>query len=315
MAKDLRVSWSRLREWMTCPWRYNFSYERYMTSKKVAIPLYYGSGFHTILEYIYKGRMSNPKTTDRTAPKSYRRKLRASGYEDEDLETMSDYVQRYVDHMRRHPSQEPSEILTTEFAFEVPMVMKKFHILANTLNTPWTYEGNITFIGIIDLIVMRRKTIEIWDHKLQSNHPRVGELDHPSISYPQMGIYAWASIGLGRFIKRSILNVFGKRRKANNVQRYPLLITNRESTMWGHWLHEKVFEMLTTQGRVKNLGSMYCGFCDWRYACSKHQSEGLSGLDQALEINYEKKTYDHRASKKWLTEFPPSMLKEMEGFK
>lgn len=315
MAKDLRVSWSRLREWMTCPWRYNFSYEKYMTTKKVALPLYYGSGFHTIMEYIYQGKMGNPKTADRTVPKSYRRKLRAEGYKDEDLETMSTYVQKYVDHIKRHPSQEPSSIVATEFCFEVPMDMEWFAREANNLNMEWTHEGNITFIGIIDLIVIRRKMVEIWDHKLQSNHPRVGELDHPSISYPQMGIYAWASSGLGQFIKRSVLNVFGKRRKEGNVQRYPLLVGQEEAYQWGEWLHGKVFEMLTTQGRVKNLGSMYCGFCDWRYACSKHQAEGDEGLQQAIDIQYEKKTYDHRASKKWNKEFTPKMMKEMEKFK
>jgi len=314
MAKDLRVSWSRLREWMTCPWRYNFSYEKYMTSKKVALPLYYGSGFHTILEYIYKGRMSNPGA-DRTQPKLYLAKLRREGYADEDLETMTTYVQKYINHMRRHPSQEPSSIVSTEFAFEVPMNMDCFARIAKVQDTEWKFEGDVTFIGIIDLIVIRRKMVEIWDHKLQSNHPRVGELDHPSISYPQMGIYAWASQGLGRFIKRSVLNVFGKRRKEGNVQRYPLLITEKEASNWGDWLHGKIFEMLTTQGRVKNLGSMYCGFCDWRYACSKHQSEGEKGLQQAIDINYEKKTYDHRGSKTWHTEFSPQMLEEMEGFK
>lgn len=315
MAKDLRISWSRLREWMTCPWRYNLSYEQYMTSKKVAIPLYHGSGFHTMLEYIYQGRMGNPKTADRTAPKSYRRKLRAEGYQDEDLETMSGYVQKYVDHMKRHPSQEPSSIVATEFCFEVPLNMDCFARIAKVQDVEWKHEGNITFIGIIDLIVIRRKMIEIWDHKLQSNHPRVGELDHPSISYPQMGIYAWASQGLGQFIKRSVLNVFGKRRKEGNVQRYPLLITEKEASNWGDWLHGKIFEMLTTEGRVKNLGSMYCGFCHCRYPCSKHQAEGEQGLKQALDLEFEKKTYDHRASKKWHKAFLPDMLKEMRKFK
>jgi hypothetical protein len=298
---------------MTCPWRYNFSYEQYMTTKQIAEPLFYGSGFHIALEYIY-GDKGNPKTS-RTQPKMYRGKLKREGYEGEDLETMSDYVQTYVDHMRRHPSQEPSEVIANEFAFEVPMDMGCFERLSQVYNTPWTHKGDIAFIGIMDLIVIRRKMAEIWDHKLQSNHPRVGELDHPSISYPQMGIYAWATQHLGRYIKRSVLNVFGKRRKTGNVQRYPLLITEKEAGIWGLWLHEKVFEMLTTQGRAKNLGSMYCGFCSWRYACSKHQAEGDDGLTQALAIQYEKKEYDHRASKKWLTEFPPSMLEKMEGFK
>jgi CRISPR/Cas system-associated exonuclease Cas4 (RecB family) len=289
------ISWSRLREWLTCHWRYNLSYEEYLTTRKVAEPLYLGSIFHDLMEYIYGETPSKNPGFKRRTRKAIRAKLKRLGMENEELEKMLDWAMRYLTHMKRRSVEEPDQVIATEFPFSVPIVG----------------QAKVRFVGIIDLIVERRGRVEIWDHKLQANHPRTGELDHPSISYPQMGLYAWASKELGYFIDRSTLNVFGKRRKENNTQRYPIRIKPREALMWGNWLGEKTDEILTNPDRSKSLGSMYCGFCDFRYACVNHQTKGKRGLDEAIGHAYEAKDTSYR-KKKWFNQFPPSMLRKMK---
>lgn len=311
MAKtNMNVSWSRLKEWMTCHWRYWLKYEEYIRTKKLAEPLYFGRGFHELLEYIYSEQKGNP-TYKRRNRKAVRAKLKRLGYEDEDLETMVKYTTRYLAHIQRHKSQEPSKVLATEFRFSVPLDMGYLNgMLRSGARVPY---ATVNFIGVMDIIVIRQNRVEIWDHKLQSNHPRTGELDHPSISYPQMGIYPYASKLLGHFIRRGVLNVYGKRRKEHNVQRYPLIITQIEARMWGRWLYKKTAEMLTSSDRSKSLGSFYCGNCDYRFACVKHQSQGPPGLKMALKQGFEKKPFDPRLKNVvWETEFPPAMLKQMK---
>jgi hypothetical protein len=287
---------------MTCHWRYNLTYERYLTPKKLAEPLYLGGMFHKLLEYLYAEVASpNPGYKRRTRSK-IRSKFKRLGAEGDQLETMVDYAMRYLAHIKRHSKQEPKDVIATEFPFTVPL-----------LDIPAT--GVVNFIGIIDLIVERRGRVEIWDHKLQANHPRTNELNHPSISYPQMGVYAWASRPLGRFIGRSVLNVYGKRRKDNNVQRYRLRVTVKEADMWGRWAKDKVAEMLTNPDRSKSLGTFACGNCDFRYACIQHQTSGDVGLEAALRHQYEKKSFDYRRRTKWKPAFPPAMLKKMKGLK
>jgi len=313
MSKKINVSWSRLREWMTCHWRYRLTYEDYMTPKRVAEPLYLGSAFHKLMEYLYSETGGNPIFKRRNR-KAMRTKLKRMGFEEDKLDTMLGYVMRYLDHIKKHKSQEPSQVLATEFGFSVPMDVG--HINQNILpigaHLPYLL---VNFIGVMDIIVIRRGRVEIWDHKLQSNHPRTGDLDHPSISYPQMGLYAYASTWLGYFIKRSTLNIYGKRRAKNNVQRYPLLVTIQEAKNWGEWLHRKVAEMLTSRDRSKSLGSMYCSFCDFRFACVKHLTQGNKGLEMALDQGFEKKSFDYRSRMKWNTRFPPDLLKKMRKVK
>lgn len=313
MSKKMNVSWSRLREWMTCHWRYKLTYEDYMTPKKVAEPLYLGSAFHTLLEYLYSEAGGNPMFKRRNR-KAMRAKLKRMGFKEDKLETMLEYVMRYLKHIKRHKGQEPSQVLATEFGFSVPMDVGHINqnILPMGVHLPYLL---VNFIGVMDIIVIRRGRVEIWDHKLQSNHPRTGDLDHPSISYPQMGLYSYASTWLGYFIKRSTLNVYGKRRAKNNVQRYPLLVTIQEARNWGEWLHRKVAEMLTSRDRSKSLGSMYCGFCDFRFACVKHLTQGNKGLIMALDQGFEKKSFDYRSRMKWNTAFPPDLLKKMKEVK
>jgi len=294
---------------MICYWCYHLSYKEYLVPKKVAEPLYFGSAFHKLMEYIYSESGGNPVFKRRNR-KSLRAKLVRLGFRDENLDTMMKYAMRYLNHIKRHKSQEPTKVLATEFGFSVPMSVGFLNgLLHAKLQVPYLI---VNFIGVMDIIVLRSKRVEIWDHKLQSNHPRTGELDHPSISYPQMGLYSYASSLLGYFIKRSVLNIYGKRRKEHNVQRYPLLVTAQEAKIWGRWLYEKVAEMLTNPDRSKSLGSMYCGFCDYRFACVKHQTQGAKGLEMALDHDFEKKAFDYRKRMTWNTAFPNSLLKQMK---
>lgn len=301
----VNVSWSRLREWMTCHWRYNLSYERYLTPKRTAPALYLGGAFHDWLDFIYSEIPRANPGFKRRATGAIKSKLKRIGLEGEDLEEMMGYALKYVAHIKRHKQQEPEVVFTSEFPFSVPM-----DVTALEESGDIGY-SSVSFIGIIDLIVGRRGRVEIWDHKLQANHPNKNSLDHPSISYPQMGIYAWASDLLGHPIRRSVLNVFGKRRKADNVQRYPIQVSSHEAEEWGNWLHEKVGEMLSSEDRSKSLGLFACGNCSFRYPCMKHQTKGARGFGQALAQDYEKKTFSSRMPK-WQKSFSPSMLSQMK---
>ena len=302
MVKIKTVSWSRLREWMTCHWRYMLTYEENLTTRRLAAPLYLGSIFHQLMEYVYGEKASANPGFKRRNRKSIRSKLVRMGVEGEDLDQMLDWAERYLVHMKRRSVEEPDRVFATEFAFSVPIVFSHRDLALAPVN----------FVGIIDMIVGRRGRVEIWDHKLQANHPRTGELDHPSLSYPQMGLYSWASRELGHFIGHSTLNVFGKRRKANNVQRYPLRVIKQEANMWGAWLGDKAYELLTSRDRSKSLGSMYCGFCDFRYACINHMTKGKKGLDEAISNAYEAKDTSYRSRQKWHKKFPPAMLKQLQ---
>jgi len=312
VKKSMSISWSRLREWMTCHWRYQLNYELGWTPRKVAEPLYYGTIFHSIMDYIYSEvRKPNPGYKRRNR-KALRAKLRREGMRGEDLEQMLDWVLRYIAHIERYKEQEPRSVIASEFAFKIPLDIS----LMDEIGPPWysfsdTY-SDIFFVGIMDLIVARRKTIEIWDHKLQANHPRRNELDHPTISYPQMGIYAWASRELGFPVERSVLNVFGKRRKSDNIQRYPIKVTDEEAEQWRRWVHSKAAEMLSNPDRSKSLGSMYCGFCNYKYPCIKHQTEGESGLTRALNADYESKSTSYRSKIKWHESFTPDQVVRMD---
>lgn len=308
--KHLNISWSRIDSWLTCKWRYHHSYEEYYKSIRVGEPLYYGSLFHSLLEYIYEtyGKSSNP--TKRMGRTAIRNKLKREGAEGDDLDVMLKYAMTYVRTMKRQKMMEPDEVLDTEFAFSVNLDQDK---AKKYLNAYLPME--VSIIGIMDLICIRRSKGEVWDHKLQSNHPPNNALDHPPISYPQMGIYSWASLYLGAFIQRSVLNVYGKRRADNNVQRYPIKITKTEAMQWEKWIYSVVADMLGNPSRVKSLGRMECDWCFLRYPCIKHQSRGNEAYLKALEQTMEKKPYDRRGMPKWRNRFPEHVIKALQEAK
>jgi hypothetical protein len=309
-SRPINVSWSRINQWLTCKWRYWHFYEEYFSPIKTVQPLFYGSVFHALLEYVYSTYDKKANPTKRMHQTSIRSKLKREGAKGDDLETLMRYAMTYVKHMRRHKSAEPERILATEFPFSVPLSMDLFKKHTNAY--PPT---EVNVIGVMDLVCIRRSTGEIWDHKLQSNHPRTSALDHPPISYPQMGIYAWASMHLGAFIGRSVLNVYGKRRSDNQVQRYPIKITKTEAMQWEKWLYSTIADMLSNPMRNKSLGRMECDWCPIRYPCQKHQSQGTKGYQKAVDQTLEKKPFDRRGRPKWKSRFPEAVIRALRRAK
>ena len=87
------------------------------------------------------------------------------------------------------------------------------------------------------------------------------------------------------------LNIYAKRRKTNPNCRYPVRIPDEELLNWEEWLYVMISEIINLEERPKNLGSLACGWCSFRYACAKDQALGEKGLNMALEEAYEKKSY------------------------
>lgn len=295
MSSDLRISWSRIREWKSCRWRYNLNYERQLAPKITAEPLRDGSIFHECLAYIYE-RWPDVRTDLLQA------KVKRCGLDPEVEEAMMGYVMTYIKHIRRHKTHEPDRVLAVEFPFEVALDMARLNE-----RLPYPYPGRVTFIGIIDLLVWRRGRVEIWDHKLQSSMPSSGALDHPALSYPQAGLYPWASTYLGHTVNDFTLNVFSKRRSSNNIARFPTIVSVQEAAHWEEWLYDIIGEMISDEARTKNLGTLDCNWCWARYACSKHQQGGEPALQKALAAQYTEKEYRGRAPS-WERSFPAEAL-------
>ena len=302
MSRPFRISWSRINSWKQCRWAYHMGYELNLAPKIVAPALRDGRVYHECLSYIYA------RWPDVSSKKLIAKVVRYGMDGDVELK-MIGYVTNYLRHINRYKAQEPEQILANEFPFEVMLDLGRIN---DELSVP--YESAISFIGIMDLIVLRRGRGEIWDHKLQSSQPSSTALDHPAIAYPQIPLYLLASIYLGAGMNHFQLNIMAKRRKTNPQCRYPTLLTDEEIYYWENWLYEMVIEITEAKShdcRPKNVGSLGCGWCGFKFACVKHMSEGGDGLKQAITEAYEKKTFGKGGMPKWKREFPERLLEEL----
>src|SRR3990172_3520816 len=111
----MRISYSRIREWLTCRWRYNLTYRQYF--KPIGLPsvgLRDGSAFHKMMESFYRpGQVKFPTIA------TLRRKFNKMDILEEDRERAWHWVEAYVEQATRHQIREPDLVILSEFPFAV----------------------------------------------------------------------------------------------------------------------------------------------------------------------------------------------------
>ena len=290
MKPILRVSWSRLREWMSCPWRYDMMYNQDMVAKRTRPAMQNGSIFHRALEAWYRGedvavRMGDIETaTGNPIPPEVR-----------------DSVYAYTQYVTDRGAKDFIPKLV-EFPFEIPLNQL-------TLMDRGVTRYRVSFVGVMDLVATYGSTLALIDHKLQTNMPSVNATDHLGSTYPQLPIYCWASNFLGHPIFDAVLNVTSIRRTNDKTKRFPIRFTSEQLAGWETWLYDQIIAMLTTSNYLRNLGSISCSDCFFAVPCelSMMQSEMFS---RVVKQDFRSKS-EGANEMEWQRSFPEAFLKEV----
>lgn len=313
MKEVMQVSYSRIREWTSCQWRYTFKYDERLQRKREPQEggaMVEGGLFHQGLEHIY---LSGYKETDKKpVPNemwdSCRTGLIAMNPACDS--TLIDTVMQYISLHFSHAQQ--INIKADPVMVEFPFAVRLDPLVLRNRFPTFPTDIRVEIVGVMDLITRshyRKGEWEIWDHKLQANQPAANSLDKLPIIYPQMGMYAWASEYLGKSVRRMVMNVMGKRAKNWPLARYPIEIRESSVSQWENWIINSVGEMFTKKIRMKSLGSQHCNWCEFSEVCNTDQERGDRFTEQLLS-GFAKQEVDSKRPREFFYQWPDSVLKE-----
>lgn len=285
MKPTIQISHSRIREWLTCRWRYDLSYNQQISSKVTRPSMRAGAVFHRLLEAFYSEGNLEPAVLQ----------MNAEGQEVDPDAWKCALV--YVEQERQ--DRNAFKPLLVEFPFEVPLNQL-------TMLKAGVSNDRVSFIGVMDLVAYYRGSLTIIDHKLQTNMPSVKATDHLAIAYPQLPLYSWASNFLGEPIYNALLNITGIRRANDKIQRYPIRFTGDQLAGWEKWLYSTIIDMLTETKFGRSLGSIACSDCPFAIPCELSLDGEGKRFAQVIERDFQpKESADKRRPIEWQRRFPP----------